>query len=150
MSEEVWFTSHSVWSLRNHRNEAADPPKRGVSEVESTNSRLSSAGDSQVRRPFLGPAWSPDAVDRRLVELLLEDGRMSNAKLARRVGVPESTCSGRLRVLRERHVIAGVHADVDLGSLDVPLEAMIALRSRATRVTTSTASAPQSPMCPAS
>ncbi|WP_255464967.1 Lrp/AsnC family transcriptional regulator [Dermacoccus sp. PAMC28757] len=96
--------------------------------MESTNSRLSSAGDSQVRRPLLGPAWSPDAVDRRLVELLLDDGRMPNAELARRVGVPESTCSGRLRVLRERGVIAGVHADVDLGSLELPLEAMIALR----------------------
>ena len=45
---------------------------------------------------------------------------MSNAELARRVGVPEATCSGRWRVLRERGVIAGVHADVDLGSLDVP------------------------------
>ncbi|RYI22492.1 Lrp/AsnC family transcriptional regulator [Dermacoccus sp. 147Ba] len=89
---------------------------------------MSSAGDSQVRRPFLGPAWSPDAVGRRLVELLVEDGRMSNAELARRVGVPESTCSGRLRVLRERGVIAGVHADVNLGSLELPLEAMIALR----------------------
>ena len=29
--------------------------------------------------------------------------------------------------VRERGVIAGIHADVDLGSLDVPLEAMIAL-----------------------
>ena len=59
---------------------------------------------------------------------LLEDGRLSNAELARRVGLPESTCAGRVRALRDSQVIRGVHADVDHASLGRPMEAIVALR----------------------
>ena len=41
-----------------------------------------------------------DDVDRALVELLATDGRMPNAELARRVGIAESTCAGRVEALR--------------------------------------------------
>jgi len=62
------------------------------------------------------------------VRALLADGRLSNAELARRVGLPESTCSGRVRALRESGVIRGIHADVDHAALGQPMEAIIALR----------------------
>ena len=53
---------------------------------------------------------------------------MPNAELARRIGLPESTCSIRVRTLREQGVLAGVHADVDLARLGRAMEAMVAVR----------------------
>lgn len=79
-------------------------------------------------RPAGAPPWRPDVVDEALVALLLTDARMPNAELARRTGIAESTCSGRVRALRERGVIRGLHADVDPGLLGRPLEALVALR----------------------
>jgi DNA-binding Lrp family transcriptional regulator len=69
-----------------------------------------------------------DDTDVALLELLATDGRMSNAELARRVGLAESTCSGRVRALRDSGVVRGIHADLDLGALGRPMEAMVALR----------------------
>lgn len=69
-----------------------------------------------------------DDTDRALVAALLEDGRLPNAELARRVGLPESTCAGRVRALRDTGVIRGVHADVDHAALGRPMEAIVALR----------------------
>ncbi|HKX67722.1 MAG TPA: Lrp/AsnC family transcriptional regulator [Intrasporangium sp.] len=81
------------------------------------------------RVPYPVPPPRPiDATDRALVQALLEDGRLSNAELARRVGLPESTCSGRVRALRESGVIRGIHADVNHAALGRPMEAIIALR----------------------
>lgn len=75
------------------------------------------------------PAPRPlDATDVALLELLAADGRMSNAELARRVGLAESTCAGRVRALRESGVVRGIRADIDLGALGRPIEAMVALR----------------------
>ncbi len=69
-----------------------------------------------------------DAVDQRLVLLLEQDGRMSNAMLARQAGIAESTCLVRVRSLRERGVIRGIHADIDPAAVGRPVQAMIAVR----------------------
>lgn len=69
-----------------------------------------------------------DAADHALVELLAIDGRMPNAELARRVGLPESTCAGRVRALREGGVVTAIRGEVDLAALGRPMEAMVALR----------------------
>ncbi|WP_353353783.1 Lrp/AsnC family transcriptional regulator [Intrasporangium sp. DVR] len=74
------------------------------------------------------PARPLDETDRALVRALLDDGRLSNAELARRVNLPESTCAGRVRALRDSGVIRGVHAEVDHAALGQPMEAIIALR----------------------
>lgn len=50
------------------------------------------------------------------------------ADLARRLGLAESTCAGRVRALRERGVIRGIHADVDPAALGAHIEAMVAIR----------------------
>lgn len=76
---------------------------------------------SPVERPL-------DTTDRRLVRLLEADGRMSNAMLARESGVAESTCLVRVRSLRERGVIRGIHAEVDPAAVGRPVQAMIAVR----------------------
>lgn len=93
----------------------------------SSSSRPSAPGPKPPRH-LHGRAWSVDATDRRLLELLVDEGRMSNAELARRAGLAESTCSVRVRELREHGVLRGIHADVDLARLDLPIEAMIAVR----------------------
>ena len=71
---------------------------------------------------------SLDAVDRRIVGELMADGRLTNAALAARVGVAESTCIHRVRALRQAGVITGFRADVDLGALGYPLQAVVKVR----------------------
>ncbi len=74
------------------------------------------------------PSDRLDAVDRRIVAELMADGRLTNAALASRVGVAESTCIHRVRALRESGVITGFHAEVDLGRLGLGLQAVVKVR----------------------
>jgi len=71
---------------------------------------------------------SVDTIDRAILELVAADARISNQRLAERVGVAPSTALARLRSLREREVIRGFHAEVDLAALGRPLQALIAVR----------------------
>src|SRR5512147_2192272 len=73
-----------------------------------------------LRTPGPAPRTVPsglDEVDLRLLELLAADGRTTNAALAEAVGIAPSTCLARVRALRERGAIRGIHADVDLAQL---------------------------------
>jgi len=87
-----------------------------------------------VSTPTLTPGPSPrprpalDAIDVGLVAALSADGRQSNAALARAVGIAESTCADRVRGLRERGVIRGIHAEIDPAAVGLGVEAMVALR----------------------
>lgn len=69
-----------------------------------------------------------DDTDRRLVAELVRNGRLTNAALAARCGIAESTCIHRVRALRDSGVIIGFHAEVDLGALGLPLQAVIKVR----------------------
>ena len=69
-----------------------------------------------------------DDIDRAILELLAADARITNQQLAARVGVAPSTALTRLRGLRERGVIRGFHAELDLAALGRPLQALIAVR----------------------
>jgi DNA-binding Lrp family transcriptional regulator len=69
-----------------------------------------------------------DAIDVALVTALAEDGRLSNAALARQVGIAESTCADRVRGLLERAVVRGIHAEIDPAMVGLGVEAMVALR----------------------
>jgi len=51
-----------------------------------------------------------DAVDRRLLRVLQDDGRISNAELARRCNLSPAACFERMRRLREKKVITGYAA----------------------------------------
>lgn len=81
-----------------------------------------SPGPAPRERPVL------DQVDRELVAALVRDGRAPNVELARAAGIAESTCLARVRSLRERGIVTGVTADVDLGRLGLPVEAMVTVR----------------------
>jgi DNA-binding Lrp family transcriptional regulator len=69
-----------------------------------------------------------DDIDRAMLELLAADARITNQRLAERIGVAPSTALGRLRALRRRGVIRGFHAEIDLAALGRPLQALIAVR----------------------
>ncbi len=69
-----------------------------------------------------------DDTDRALLAELVADGRMTNAALAARVGIAESTCLGRVRALRDAGVITGIHARVDPAALGLPIQAVIKVR----------------------
>ncbi len=71
-----------------------------------------------------------DELDSALVRLLQEDGRRSNRDLARELGIAPSTCLERVRSLRERGVLKGFHAEVDLHAMGRGLQAVIAVRVR--------------------
>lgn len=70
-------------------------------------------------------ASSLDAADRAILAALAEDGRMTNAALAARVGLPESTSAYRVRALREAGVIAGISARVEPAAVGRPIQAII-------------------------
>ncbi|WP_158842475.1 Lrp/AsnC family transcriptional regulator [Saccharothrix deserti] len=73
-----------------------------------------------------------DELDSAIIRNLQLDARLTNRELARRLGVAPSTCLERVRALRERGVIKGYHADVDLGALNRPVQAFVAARLRPT------------------
>ena len=54
-----------------------------------------------------------DAIDRRILTELQEDGRMTNVELARRAGISAPPCLRRVRRLEEAGIIRGYHADTD-------------------------------------
>jgi DNA-binding Lrp family transcriptional regulator len=51
-----------------------------------------------------------DGIDRRIVEVLRADGRISNADLATAVGLSASACHRRVRLLEESGIIRGYAA----------------------------------------
>ena len=59
----------------------------------------------------------PDRTDRAILAALLENGRMSNAQLAERVGLSPSPCWQRVRRLEEAGVIKGYSATIDQGRI---------------------------------
>jgi DNA-binding Lrp family transcriptional regulator len=69
-----------------------------------------------------------DRVDAAILESLAADARISNQRIAERVGIAPSTSLARLRALRTRGIIRGYHAEVDLAALGRPLQALIAVR----------------------
>lgn len=71
-----------------------------------------------------------DAVDAEILAALQNDARLPNKELAAQVNVAPSTCLVRHRSLRDRGVITGYRAEVDLRALGRPLEAVIAVRVR--------------------
>jgi Lrp/AsnC family transcriptional regulator, leucine-responsive regulatory protein len=59
-----------------------------------------------------------DSIDRKILRLLREDGRMSHAAIAKAVGLSGPAVHDRVRKLEERGIIAGYAAILDPHSLD--------------------------------
>lgn len=71
-----------------------------------------------------------DSIDRALLRELENDARQTNRELAAAVGVVPSTSLVRVRGLRERGVVTGFRAEVDLAELGRPVQALISVRIR--------------------
>lgn len=74
-----------------------------------------------------------DRIDRQILGLLQDNGRMTNVELAERVGLTAPPCLRRVRALEEEGVIQGYHAALDPGSLGytITVFAMVSLKSQA-------------------
>lgn len=79
---------------------------------------------SSSQNPQRPPA-ALDGTDRAILAALVVDGRMTNAALAARVGVAESTCAYRVKALRESGVIDRISAQLDLPAIGRPIQALI-------------------------
>ena len=66
-----------------------------------------------------------DRYDRHLLEVLQEDGRISNQELADRIGLSPSPCLRRVRTLEESGLIIGYRALLDARKLGLTLMALI-------------------------
>jgi len=62
-----------------------------------------------------------DRIDRRILQCLQADGRMTNVELARRVGITAPPCLRRVRALEEAGLIRGYHAALAPEALGFPV-----------------------------
>ncbi|PCD03453.1 ArsR family transcriptional regulator [Sphingomonas spermidinifaciens] len=76
---------------------------------------------------------SLDRIDRQILSLLQQDGRMTNVELAERVGLTAPPCLRRVRALEEGGAIRGYHASLDPLSLGygITVFALVSLKSQA-------------------
>ncbi len=75
---------------------------------------------------------SLDAIDRRILAELQDDGRMTNVDLASKAGISAPPCLRRVRRLEEAGIIRGYHADTDPALLGWPITvfAVVGLESQ--------------------
>jgi len=75
----------------------------------------------------MGNIMQLDRYDRQILELLQQDGRISNQDLADRIGLSPSPCLRRVRTLEEAGVITGYRAMLDAKKLGLSLMALIGI-----------------------
>ncbi len=68
-----------------------------------------------------------DAIDRKLLDLLQRNGRLSNAEMAAEVGLTVSSVHERVKKMERKGIIKGYVAVVDPEKLSKPLLAFIRL-----------------------
>jgi Lrp/AsnC family leucine-responsive transcriptional regulator len=66
-----------------------------------------------------------DRFDRLILQVLQEDGRISNQDLADRIGLSPSPCLRRVRALEESGVVTGYRAQLNAKALGYTLMALI-------------------------
>lgn len=74
-----------------------------------------------------------DHYDRKILELLQQDARVSHAEIGRRVHLSQPAISERIKRLEAHGVIAGYRAWVDPAKLGYTIIAMIRVRAQAGR-----------------
>ena len=70
-----------------------------------------------------------DSVDRRLLEILQREGRISNAALAEQLHLSPSPCLRRLRALEHDGVVTGYRAVLDRAKLGLGLTVFVELKA---------------------
>lgn len=75
----------------------------------------------------MGNELTMDVLDRAIIAELEENARLSNAELARRVGLTPAPCLRRVQRLERDGVITGYHAKIDPRSSGRGLEVVVAV-----------------------
>jgi Lrp/AsnC family leucine-responsive transcriptional regulator len=68
-----------------------------------------------------------DSYDKRILEILQQEGRISNQDLSDRIGLSPSPCLRRVRMLEEAGIIAGYRALLDARRLGLNLIAFLSI-----------------------
>lgn len=68
-----------------------------------------------------------EPLDRHIVQVLAQDGRISFADLGRQVGLSTSAVHQRVKRLEERGIIKGYRAVVDYPSVGLPMTALMSV-----------------------
>ncbi|MEU6748061.1 Lrp/AsnC family transcriptional regulator [Actinomadura nitritigenes] len=71
-----------------------------------------------------------DAIDRKIIAVLQEDGRATITDVAARVGLSVSPCHRRLRELERNGTIRGYRAVVDAAALGLTFQALVFVTMR--------------------
>ncbi len=66
-----------------------------------------------------------DEIDRKLIQILQEDARMSYAELGRRVGLTTPAVIERVRKLEDSKIICGYRAEIDTARVGLPILAFV-------------------------
>lgn len=66
-----------------------------------------------------------DRYDRLILEVLQQEGRISNQELSERIGLSQSPCLRRVRALEESGLVTGYRAILDARKLGLTLMALI-------------------------
>lgn len=69
-----------------------------------------------------------DAIDRNIIRVLQQDGRLSNQELADKIGLSPSPCLRRVRKLEDDGVLTGYTALVDQDKFGLPLTVFVHIR----------------------
>jgi DNA-binding Lrp family transcriptional regulator len=83
------------------------------------------APDSPVQGACFMQRIKLDAIDRKILSELQDDGRITNVELARRVKISPPPCLRRVRALEEAGFIKGYHGDLDEKLLEYEVTAFI-------------------------
>lgn len=66
-----------------------------------------------------------DRYDKKILEALQKNGRISNQELADQIGLSASPCLRRVRTLEEQGIISGYHAQLNPRKLGLTLTALV-------------------------
>jgi Lrp/AsnC family transcriptional regulator, leucine-responsive regulatory protein len=69
-----------------------------------------------------------EEINRKIIALLADDGRMSFTELARRTGLSVSAVQQRVRRLEQRGVIRGYSANISADEIGLPLTAFVSIK----------------------
>ena len=79
------------------------------------------------KRPIV-PIRVIDAIDRKIIAAVQNDGRISTHELAEKVGLSPSPCARRLRLLEEAGIIKGYTAIIDQSKVGLPISAFASIK----------------------
>lgn len=71
--------------------------------------------------------YKMDDITRKIIQELEQDGRISNIKLAERVGLSQSACLRRVQELERSGIITGYRAVIDRSKLDGGFTVIVAV-----------------------